>query len=81
MLVKLGKTWVDPTEVIFISSSQEIVSMSVKEDGYVGAFPLSQEESQEKAEEIRDLYASIVNNALQTSSYGVGDEKENQKDS
>lgn len=75
MLVKLGNIWVDPQQVIFITASSNIVSMSVKEDGFVGAFPIYAAESQELALGFRDEFAAIINNAV-GQTYGGGDEEE-----
>lgn len=74
MLVKLGNVWVDPIQVIFISCGKDHVSISVKEDGYVGAMTIASPESWEEAESLRDEYAAIINNAV-GQSYGGGDEE------
>lgn len=72
MLVKLGDIWVDPQQVIFIMANSNVVSMSVKEDGYIGAMPVYTAESKEQAELLRDEYAAIINNSV-GQSYGGED--------
>lgn len=70
MLVKLGITWVDPSQVIFLCASGSTVVISVKEDGFIGATPIATTESFEEAVLLCNEYASIVNTALQSSSFG-----------
>lgn len=70
MLVKLGEIWVDPTEVIFITPNASGVGISVKEDGYIGALTVASANSLEEAKVMRDEFASIINAALNTQSFG-----------
>ena len=70
MLVKLGQVWVDPAQVIYIASSENTVSISIAEDGYVGATPIANSISPEEAETLRDEFAAIINNALTSQSFG-----------
>ena len=70
MLVKLGSIWVDPKKIIYICSMETTVGISVDEDSYVGAITVGRYETCEEADSVRDSYAMIVNDMLQSQSYG-----------
>lgn len=66
MLVKIGRMWIDPAQVVYIMPLSTNIAVSVKEDGYCGGITIASAESQEEAEIISDKFAAIINSAGQS---------------
>lgn len=70
MLVKLGDVWIDPPQIVYISPSVTSIKVSVRGGEYFTVAVSSFSEATALCGE----YASIVNAALSTQSFGAVDE-------
>lgn len=70
MLVKLGGVWIDPAKVESIEITGKDIIKSIKAVTNTEPYTCWRDDGIETAETKLDEFASIVNDALQTSSFG-----------